>query len=116
METMKSTWTDERMDDLARRMDSGFERVHAEFRALRTELHSEVGGLRGELHSEVGWLRGELHSEVGGLRGELHSEVGTLRGEMNARFERVDARFDSMQRTMFGMMATIVVGFLVTNL
>jgi len=105
METMRSTWTDERMDDLARRIDSGFERVHAEFRALRTELHSDIGG-----------LRGELHSDIGGLRGEVHSEMGALRGEMNARFERVDARFDSMQRTMFGMMATIVVGFLVTNL
>ncbi len=71
METMRSTWTDERLDDFARRMDSGFERVDRDFRELRSE--------------------------------------------MCARFERVDTRLDSMQRTMFGMMATIVAGFLVTN-
>ena len=72
METMRSTWTDERFDDLAGRMDRGFDRVD-------TAIHA-------------------------------------LRAEMNTRFERVDGRLDSMQRTMFGMLATIVVGFLVTNL
>jgi len=61
METMRSTWTDERLDDLARRMDLGFERVDTDIRELRAEMKS-------------------------------------------------------MQRTMFGMLATIVAGFLVTNL
>ena len=76
MEAMRSTWTDERLDDLARRMDTGFERVDTEIRSLRGELHIEVGGLRAEMNS----------------------------------------RFDWMQRTMIGMMGSIVVGFLVTNL
>ena len=58
---MRSTWTDERLDDLARRMDLGFERVDTDIRELRAEMKS-------------------------------------------------------MQRTMFGMLATIVAGFLVTNL
>jgi hypothetical protein len=61
METMRSTWTDARLDDLTRRMDLGFERVDTDIRELRAEMKS-------------------------------------------------------MQRTMFGMMATIVAGFLVTNL
>ena len=61
METMRSTWTDERLDDLIHRMDLGFERVDTDIRELRAEMKS-------------------------------------------------------MQRTMFGMMATIVAGFLVTNL
>jgi hypothetical protein len=61
METMRSTWTDERLDDLTRRMDLGFERVDTDIRELRAEMKS-------------------------------------------------------MQRTLFGMMATIVAGFLVTNL
>jgi hypothetical protein len=69
---MRSTWTDERLDDLAGRIDKGFDRVDTDIRALRAE--------------------------------------------MNTGFERVDGRLDSMQRTMFGMTATIVVGFLVTNL
>jgi hypothetical protein len=61
METMRSTRTDERLDDLTRRMDLGFERVDTDIHELRAEMKS-------------------------------------------------------MQRTMFGMMATIVAGFLVTNL
>jgi hypothetical protein len=39
-------WTDERLDDLARRIHSGFGRVDADIRELRLEIHSEVGALR----------------------------------------------------------------------
>lgn len=35
-------WTDERLDDLANRMDAGFARVDADIRKLR----AEIGGLR----------------------------------------------------------------------
>jgi hypothetical protein len=35
-------WTDERLDDLANRMDAGFARVDADIR----ELQAEIGGLR----------------------------------------------------------------------
>jgi hypothetical protein len=35
-------WTDERLDDLSRRMDAGFARVDADIR----ELRAEIGGLR----------------------------------------------------------------------
>jgi hypothetical protein len=76
---MRSTWTDERLDDLACRMDRGFERVDKDVRELRSEMNARFERL-------------------------------------DACLERLDARFDSMQRTMFGMMASIVVGFLVTNL
>jgi hypothetical protein len=31
-------WTDQRLDDLARRMDAGFERVDRDIRELRVEL------------------------------------------------------------------------------
>ncbi len=39
-------WTDERLDDLARRMDGGFDRIDADIRELRAELHTEVAGLK----------------------------------------------------------------------
>ena len=35
-------WTDERLDDLANRMDAGFARVDADIR----ELRADIGGLR----------------------------------------------------------------------
>jgi hypothetical protein len=39
-------WTDERLDDLSRRMDAGFARLDADIRELRAELRNEIGGLR----------------------------------------------------------------------
>ena len=42
--------TDERLDDLARRMDAGFERVDRDIR----ELRGEIGGLRVALGSVGG--------------------------------------------------------------
>lgn len=49
-------WTDERLDDLAARMDAGFDRVDRDIR----ELRSEVSGVRGDLKSEAAALRGEI--------------------------------------------------------
>jgi len=60
-------WTDERLDDLARRMDAGFARVDADIRELRGELRSEIGGLRGELRGEIGALRLTLLRVGGGI-------------------------------------------------
>ena len=38
MEAMRATWTDERMDDLARHMDKGFERVDRRFEQIDRRL------------------------------------------------------------------------------
>jgi hypothetical protein len=86
MEPVRATWTDERMDDLAGRMDNGFNRVDQDLRALRVEVKTEFAAVRSELKSEIGGQRAETN-----------------------------ARFDSLQRTMLqlggGMIATLVVGF-----
>jgi hypothetical protein len=86
MEPVRATWTDERMDNLAGRMDNGFNRVDQDLRALCVEMKTEFAAVRSELKSEIGGLRAETN-----------------------------ARFDSLQRTMLqlggGMIATLVVGF-----
>ena len=38
-------WTDERLDELARRMDAGFERVDREIRELRSTTNRVGSGL-----------------------------------------------------------------------
>lgn len=40
------TWTDERLDDLSRRMDVGFERVDRDIHGLRSEMHAGFAELR----------------------------------------------------------------------
>lgn len=42
----RMAWTDDRLDDLSRRMDAGFERVDRDIRDLRGELHTELTALR----------------------------------------------------------------------
>jgi hypothetical protein len=47
---------------------------------------------------------------------EVKDEVRELRREMNSRFNSIDARFDSMQRTMIIGFASIVASVVATQL
>jgi hypothetical protein len=46
MEPARATWTDERLDDLARRVDDGFSRLDEDMRSLRTEVTARIDGLQ----------------------------------------------------------------------
>jgi len=72
METVRKAWTDERLDDLAQRMDRGFDRVDRDIRDLK---------------------------------------AGT-----DARFDRLEVRFDSMQRLLLAAYVSAVLGFVFTQL
>jgi hypothetical protein len=42
-------WTDERLDDLSRRVDAGFERVDRDIRDLRSEMSAGFTDVRREI-------------------------------------------------------------------
>ncbi len=42
----RTRWTDERIDDLADRMDAGFDRMDRDIRELRSDLTAQIEGLR----------------------------------------------------------------------
>jgi hypothetical protein len=86
---VRETWTDERLDDLGRKVDEGFARVDADIRELRVEISS----MRKENQQEFLKLRSEIKREGIALRGEIKSEVGALRAEMNARFDTMNRNF-----------------------
>jgi hypothetical protein len=46
METMRESWTDERLDDLSHRVDEGFRRVDADIRDLRADMNSRFDALQ----------------------------------------------------------------------
>ena len=49
----RETWTDERLDDMSRRMDQGFDRVDRDLRDMRGEIRDvrgEIGELRSLIH------------------------------------------------------------------
>lgn len=89
MEAMREAWTDDRLDDLNRKVDEGFRRVDADIRALRIETKAEFNSLRSEMNERFEGLE--------------------------ARF---DARFDSLQRTLIlfsGAMIAALIGLIATQ-
>lgn len=80
MESMRQTWTDDRMDD----------------------LNAKVGGVGGEVRA----LRGETRTEFTAVRAETRAEFVAVRAEMKAGFDRVDQRLDRLIFVLLGLLAT----------
>lgn len=73
VDAMREAWTDERLDDLnervgelGRRMDEGFNRVHEDIRALDAKVDAKIDtridGLRLETRAEFAAVRAEIAS------------------------------------------------------
>jgi hypothetical protein len=82
-------WTDERLDDLANRMDAGFARIGGEIRelrleigVLRTETRTESRSLRTELKGDIAELRTEVKGDIAELRTEVKGDIAELRTEV----------------------------------
>lgn len=86
---MREAWTDERLDDMNRRMESGFNRVDADIRNLRTEMNARF------------------------------ERVESRFDDINRRFDDINRRFDDINRTINrtmlrlggGAIVTMIVGF-----
>lgn len=87
MEPARATWTDERLDDLATRVDrgfaelrsdidKGFERVDREIRDLRVEMKSGDEALRMEMSERFGGLERTIHWFGSGLILALLAALG----------------------------------------
>jgi len=84
----REAWTDERLDDLQKHMDEGFQEVKREQR--------------------------ELRGEVKALRKELKEDIGEFRSDVNSRFAQMTASFDRLSYTLIaallGLLATHYLG------
>jgi hypothetical protein len=88
MATMEK-WSDERLDDLNQRVESGFNRLDADLRNLRVEMISRF------------------------------DRVDSRFDRVDARFVHVDDRFDALQRTMLqvgGGIVVALIGLIATQL
>jgi hypothetical protein len=100
MESMRATWTDERLDDLTHRIDDGFDRVDKDLRDLRHEMREEFAS-----------VRTEMRAEFASVRGDSNQQAGSLREEMQAMGSEINARFDSLQRAMIQFGGSMIVAF-----
>jgi hypothetical protein len=113
MQTMRESWTDERLDDLNGHIREGFGRTDADLRAQRAESIA----LRKDMNGEFAAVRAEMKAEFAAVRAEMKAEFAAVRGEMKAgfgkveeRFDKVDERFVEMQGSIAGMQRTMMQG------
>ena len=71
MEAMRKTWTDERLDDMNRRMESGFKRVDDDIRGLRAEMNARFDALQRTLIQLGGGLIAALIGLIGLIATQL---------------------------------------------
>src|SRR6218665_1078415 len=84
-------WTDERLDDLANRMDAGFARVDREIHVLRLEVKTDINDLRTELKGDIAASRTELKGDIAASRTELQGGIDTSRIELKGEIDRLHA-------------------------
>ncbi len=70
----RAAWTDERLDDLAEAIRSGFGRLDQANRDLRSDMNDGMGSLRGEIHL----LRAEMQQEFASLRAVMFTFGGGI--------------------------------------
>jgi hypothetical protein len=66
MERARATWTDERLDDLSRRVDDGFNRLGEDLRQQRTETNARFDALEARLGSRIDGLQRTMIQMGGG--------------------------------------------------
>lgn len=78
----RETWTDERLDDLVKRVDKGFDEVKGEIREVKgaiREVKGELGELRNEMNARFDSVRQTLMICFAGLGGSIAaSAIGAL--------------------------------------
>jgi hypothetical protein len=108
MQTMRESWTDERLDDGFDRVSADIQLLRDEMRAMRVELRQDIGSVRQE-------LRHELHQGIGSVRLELHQGIGSVQGEIGSvRGEIASLRqsFDDLRNILIYMGGAMVIGML----
>jgi hypothetical protein len=97
MMSPRERWTDDRLDDLNKKVDDGFARLDHDIRELRGEVRSQGQNLQTEMKEQ-----GEA------LRTEIKGQGDSLGAEMKAGFEKMNSRFDTLYGVIVGaLVATI---------
>lgn len=93
---VRETWTDERLDDLSKKVDDGFADLKAEMRERFDRLEAQFDRVD-----------------------KRFEQVDKRFEQVDKRFEAMDARFDSLSRNLLqvaGMIIAAVIGLLATQL
>jgi predicted phage-related endonuclease len=118
METVRDTWTDDRLDDFRTEMSEFRHEVKDEFAAVRREMKNEFAAVRQEMKDEFTAVRREMRDEFRAVRREMKEQSDSLHAEIKALHKEMSLRFDSLQRIMIqfsGLMVAALIGFIATQ-
>ena len=85
----REKWTDERLDDLNKKVDDGFADTKAEMRGGFARVDGEIAELRRDMNARF--------------------------DSMEGRFDSMNARFDALNRNLLWGMVTVVVALIGSN-
>jgi tetrahydromethanopterin S-methyltransferase subunit G len=85
----REKWTDERLDDLNKKVDDGFADTKAEMRAGFARVDGEIK--------------------------ELQREMNTQFNKVDARFDSINERFEALNRTLIGGLFVVVAAIVGSN-
>lgn len=72
---MRESWTDDRLDDLSRRVETGFAQLHADNRELRNAIERIAAESRAELRTAWNDLRAEMKEAFAIEREERRADM-----------------------------------------
>ena len=108
METVRESWTDERLDDLREGMADFRHEANREFAAVRRDMREEFAAVRLEMREEFAAVRLEMREEFRAVRREMQEGFGAL----NMRFDAMQGSIDALQRTIIQVGGGMAAAFL----
>ncbi len=78
MERARATWTDERLDDLSRRVDAGFDRIDHDLRGLRAEMNLRFEAVESKLGGRMDNLQRTMTLTIIAVMGTFVSALASL--------------------------------------
>jgi hypothetical protein len=98
MQSARATWTDERLDDLAARVNRGF-----------AELRADTDTRFDRVDRDIRELRGDMKSGHDALRAKIKSGDEAIRADLVTRFDNLERTIRWFGGTLF---AALLVAFL----
>jgi len=122
----REKWTDERLDDLSRKVDDGFARVDSDIRELRVEVKHQGASLRTEmsagfqrvetnLEKKIDGTRTDLEKKIDGTRTDLEKKIDGMKTDLEKKIDGIERDLSIINRTIYGAVATLIVAQLANS-
>jgi len=105
MEAMRQSWSDDRLDDLNKRVDSGFTRVDARFAQMEERMDARFARFEAKFDSKIDTAATELRQQ---MQADTH--------QLNSRFDAMQQTFIRVGGGLIGVLFASGAGLIVTQL